>query len=53
VIARSYMDVDVNVVDPWMLLITPIPLMLAALLACYLPASRAASVDPTVALRCE
>lgn len=53
VIARSYMDVDVNVVDPWMLLITPVPLILAAFLACYLPASRAASVDPTVALRCE
>ena len=53
VIARSYMDVDVNVVDPWMLLITPIPLILAAFFACYLPASRAASVDPTVALRCE
>ena len=27
VIARSYMDVDVNVVDPWMLLLTPIPLV--------------------------
>jgi predicted permease len=53
VIARSYMDVEVNVVDPWMLLITPIPLILAAFFACYLPASRAASVDPTVALRCE
>ena len=53
VIARSYMDVEVNVVDPWMLLITPIPLILAAFFASYLPASRAASVDPTVALRCE
>ena len=42
VIARAYMNVDVNVVDPWMLLITPIPLMLAAFFACYLPASRAA-----------
>ena len=44
---------DVNVVDPVMLAVTPIPLILAAFWACYLPASRAASVDPTVALRCE
>lgn len=53
VIARSYMDVDVAVVDPWMLLFTPIPLIAAAFAACYWPASRAARVDPTVALRCE
>lgn len=53
IIARSYMDVDVNVVDPVMLLFTPIPLIAAAFVACYWPASRAASVDPTVALRCE
>ena len=53
VIARSYMDVDVAVVDPWMLLFTPIPLIAAAFVACYWPAARAARVDPTVALRCE
>lgn len=52
-IARAYIDVDVNVVDPWMLVLTPIPLILAAFVACYWPASRAAHVDPTVALRCE
>ncbi len=42
VIARSYMDVEVNVVDPWMLLITPIPLILAAFLhaTCRLHARR-------------
>ena len=53
VFARAYLDVDVNVVDPLMLLITPIPLIAAAFCACYLPASRAAAVDPTVALRCQ
>jgi hypothetical protein len=53
VIARAYMDVDVNVFDPWMLMLTPIPLIVAAFAACYWPASKAASVAPTVALRCQ
>jgi len=52
-IAREYMEIDVSIVDPWMLVITPIPLTLAAYCACYLPARRAAGVDPNVALRQE
>ena len=52
-IVRAYADLDVPIVDPWMLLVTPIPLLLAAFFACYLPAHRAAGVDPNVALRCE
>jgi len=53
VIVRAYLDVDVSVVDPWMLLVVPIPLILAAFCASYFPAHRAAGVDPNVALRHE
>lgn len=53
-VLRAYTDLeDVTIFDPWMLFLTPLPLMAAAFLASYLPAARAASVDPTVALRCE
>lgn len=42
---------NVQVVDPLAFALVPIPLCLAALLACYVPARRAARVDPNVALR--
>ena len=37
-IIRSYMDADISIVDPWMFLVVPIPLILAAFCACYWPA---------------
>jgi putative ABC transport system permease protein len=48
---RVYLDAPVSVVDPWMVALVPIPLVFAAFCACYLPARRAANIDPTVALR--
>jgi ABC-type lipoprotein release transport system permease subunit len=50
-IVRAYLDVEVQIVDPWMFLAVPLPLVLSAFCACYSPAQRAARVDPNVALR--
>jgi putative ABC transport system permease protein len=52
-IVLAYLDVDGRVIDPWTFLVAPVPLILAAFWACYLPARRAACVDPNVALRQE
>jgi len=48
---RSQIDADISIIDPWMFLVVPIPLLLAAFCACYWPARRASRVDPQVALR--
>jgi ABC-type antimicrobial peptide transport system permease subunit len=43
----------VSAYDPWTLVAVPVLLLSTGLIACWLPARRAASVDPLVALRYE
>jgi putative ABC transport system permease protein len=44
---------NVSAIDPATFTLLPLSLLAVALLACWLPARRAAKVDPMVALRCE
>jgi predicted permease len=44
---------EVQAHDPWIIAVVTTAVLLTATLACYLPARRAARIDPMVALRCE
>jgi putative ABC transport system permease protein len=44
---------EVSSVDPWVYASVAGGLAVITLLACYLPARRAAKIDPMEALRCE
>jgi len=48
---RAWLEAPVAVFDPVAFAVVPVPLAVAAFLACFVPAWRASRVDPNVALR--
>jgi putative ABC transport system permease protein len=48
---KAFVVTNVSALDPWPLMLLPVPFVLAALAACYFPAARASRVDPNIALR--
>ncbi len=48
---RAWVVTDANAFDPLVFSIVPVPFIIAAVIACYVPAARASRVDPNVALR--
>jgi putative ABC transport system permease protein len=51
IMVKAFVVTNVSAVDPWPLVLLPIPFVIAALAACYFPAARASRVDPNIALR--
>ena len=51
--AAASMVFEIGVIDPVTLAFAPLVLLGAALLGCYLPARRAARVDPIISMRSE
>lgn len=50
-LVRAFWWDGMSVADAWMLIAVPVPLLVAAFFACWIPAHRASRVDPNVALR--
>ncbi|HET9369273.1 MAG TPA: ABC transporter permease [Vicinamibacterales bacterium] len=52
-IVRAVLNPDLSLIDPLVFALVPLPLCLAAFLACYMPARRASRVSPNQVLRDE
>jgi putative ABC transport system permease protein len=47
----AWVVTDISAFEPLAFMLIPVPFVVAAFVACYVPAARASRVDPNVALR--